>query len=215
MAIIEREMDRLGDDTNRRKSEVISIRKHFWDEVKVNTDSFDDYLETIIGLRQEAQLLAVNESEHRHSRKQLKTLQRMKDIPYFGRIDFHEDGESNTEQIYIGISSLQDENGMDFLIYDWRAPVSSMYYDQELGRATYDTPGGQISGEIKKKMQYIIRDGKIESMFDTSMTIGDEILQEVLGKNSNKTMKNIVATIQQDQNKIIRHDKKRLLIVHG
>ena len=87
---------RLEEETTRRRNEVIHIRKHFWDEVKVNLDTFDDYLETIIGLRQEAQALSVSQSTHRHASKSLSALRRMEKIPYFGRIDFIEEGTSDT-----------------------------------------------------------------------------------------------------------------------
>ncbi|WP_078394687.1 RNA polymerase recycling motor HelD [Shouchella patagoniensis] len=215
LEMIMSEANKLEKETARRKDEVVSIRKYFWDEVKVNTDTFDDYLETIIGLRQEAQALSVSQSSHRHASKRLSTLRRMKQAPYFGRIDFKEEGDSAKEQVYIGISSLTDASGEDFLIYDWRAPISSVYYDNEPGLVEYATPGGTISGTLEKKWQYLIRDGVLQSMFDTSLTIGDEILQQVLGQGTDKQMQSIVATIQQEQNKIIRHDKGRLLIVHG
>lgn len=209
------EIEKLKEETSRRKQEVIHTRKHFWDEVKVNTDSFDDYLETIIGLRQEAQALSSSQSSHRHASKRLATLERMKRIPYFGRIDFTEDGNESEEKVYIGVSSLTDETGENFLIYDWRAPISSVYYDDQPGPASYDTPGGVIKGELNGKWQYLIREGVLESLFDTSLTIGDEILQQVLGRGKDQKMHSIVATIQQDQNRIIRHDQGRLLIVHG
>lgn len=215
MEAITDEMNRVEEETSRRKNEVVHIRKHFWDEVKVNTDTFDDFLETIIGLRQEAQALSVSQSTHKHSFKRLATLRRMKEIPYFGRIDFTEEGTSSPEQIYIGISSLTDASGENFLIYDWRAPISSVYYDYQPGPAKYQTPGGRVEGTLVKKWQYLIRGGVLQSMFDTSLTIGDEILQQVLGKGTDKHMHNIVATIQQEQNRIIRHDRGRLLIVHG
>ncbi len=213
--IITEQISRLEKETTRRRNEVVHIRKHFWDEIKVNTDTFDDYLETIIGLRQEAQALSISQSTHRHASKRLSTLRRMQDAPYFGRIDFIEEGNSTREQVYIGISSLTDESGEHFLIYDWRAPISSVYYDYQPGPAKYTTPGGVIEGRLEKKWQYLIRGGVLQSMFDTSLTIGDEILQQVLGKGTDKHMHSIVATIQQEQNRIIRHDRGRLLIVHG
>lgn len=215
METITEEINRVEEEAARSRNEVVQIRKHFWDEVKVSTDTFDDYLETIIGLRQEAQALSVNMSTHKHASKRLSTLRRMQEVPYFGRIDFIEEGNSNQEQIYIGISSLSDPSGENFLIYDWRAPVSSVYYDYQPGSVQYVTPGGTIQGLLEKKWQYLIRGGVLQSMFDTSLTIGDEILQQVLGKGTDKQMHNIVATIQQEQNRIIRHDHGRLLIVHG
>jgi len=212
---ITEQISKLEDESSRRRHELVKIRKHFWDEVKVNLDTFDDFLETIIGLRQETQALAVNQSTVRHVSKSLTNLRRMQEIPYFGRIDFIEEGESAQEQIYIGTATLTDASGEEFLVYDWRAPVSSVYYEYQNGPAKYSTPGGEINGILEKKVQYLIRGGVLESMFDTSLTIGDEILQQVLGKGTDKHMHSIVATIQQEQNRIIRHDRGRLLIVHG
>ncbi|WP_034759641.1 RNA polymerase recycling motor HelD [Rossellomorea vietnamensis] len=211
---IMQQIETLETETGRRKEEVAETRNHFWDEVKVNTDTFDDFLETVIALRQQAQSLTVSESTHKQALKKLSALHRMKGKPYFGRIDFTEEGES-TERVYIGISTLTDQTGNDFLIYDWRAPISSVYYDYPPGQAEYTTPGGIIRGVVESKWQYLIRDGVIQSMFDTSLTIGDEILQEVLGKRTDNHMHSIVATIQQKQNQIIRHDQGRLLIVQG
>jgi len=206
---------RLEDETGRRKDEVVHIRRHFWDDVKVNVDTFDDYLETIIGLRQQAQALTVNQSTHKHAANRLSVLRRMHKVPYFGRIDFIEEGDSAKESIYIGLATLTDPSGENFLVYDWRAPISSIYYDYPPGPAEYTTPGGIVRGCMENKWQYIIRGGVIESMFDTSITIGDEILQQVLGKSTDKHMQSIVSTIQREQNQIIRHDRGRLLIVHG
>lgn len=212
---ITEQMSKLADEAGRRRSEVTHIQRHFWDEVKVNTDTFDDYLETIIGLRQQAQALTVSQSTHRHAKTRLSVLERMQKSPYFGRIDFTEEGTKEPEKVYIGISTLTDSSGEDFLVYDWRAPVSSVYYDYPPGPAEYTTPGGVIKGNLETKWQYIIRGGMVESMFDTSLTIGDEILKEVLGKGTDKHMHSIVATIQQEQNRIIRHVSGKLLIVQG
>ncbi|WP_340372007.1 RNA polymerase recycling motor HelD [Peribacillus sp. FSL E2-0218] len=212
---INQQIGKIEGETSQRKKEVVNIRKHFWDDLKVNVDTFDDYLETIIGLRQQAQALSVSEGEHRYTSKRLSTLRRMKEAPYFGRIDVTEEGSSLTEHIYIGTSTLTDPSGENFIIYDWRAPISSVYYDYPPGPMEYSTPGGVIKGMLEKKWQYIIKGGVVESMFDTSLTIGDEILQQVLGKGRDKHMHSIVSTIQREQNKIIRNDRGRLLIVQG
>ncbi|WP_144512330.1 RNA polymerase recycling motor HelD [Bacillus sp. FJAT-22090] len=215
METITEQISMLEGETNRRRNEVIDFRKNFWDDVKVNTDTFDDYLETIISLRQQAQNLSITQSTHNQASKRLSALRRMQEIPYFGRIDFTEEGTSTSDRIYIGVSTLRDATEENFLIYDWRAPISSVYYDSSPGPAQYSTPGGVIHGMLDQKWQYIIHNGIIESMFDTSLTIGDEILQQVLGKGTDKHLHSIVATIQQEQNRIIRHDHKRLLIVSG
>src|SRR5699024_4728863 len=137
----------------------------------------------------------------------LDILSRLKDNPYFGRIDFLEDNQKEEKPIYIGLASVMDEEDDDFLVYDWRAPIASMYYDFPPGPANYDTIEGNISGEIILKRQYLIRQGEMKGMFDTGLTIGDHLLQAVLGNQANTKMKSIVSTIQREQNQIIRNEK--------
>ncbi|MEX2416129.1 MAG: RNA polymerase recycling motor HelD [Paenibacillaceae bacterium] len=197
------------------KEDVVDIRKHFWDDVTVNDEHPDDITETFISMKQQAEVLSQRERSHRHGFQQLAVLRKLQDSCYFGRIDFSEESTSAIDAIYIGLASLMDDSGTQFLIYDWRAPVSSLYYDYPPGTAHYETPGGTIEGEIHQKRQYLIRDGVIRTMFDTSITIGDDLLQQVLGRSKDLHMKSIVATIQQEQNRIIRHDGHRLLIVQG
>ncbi|WP_181347335.1 RNA polymerase recycling motor HelD [Thalassobacillus sp. CUG 92003] len=215
METITKQINEVEADTAKRKEDVVTIRKHFWDDLKVNMDTFDDYLETIIAMRQQTQDLSVSQSTHRHASHRLSRLKRLENVPYFGGINFAEEGTDVSEHVHIGVSTLTDESDETILIYDWRAPISSIYYDFPPGPAEYSTPGGVIRGELEKKWQYNIRHGEIESMFDTSLTIGDEILQDVLGKGSNKHMHSIVATIQREQNKIIRHTRGSLLMVQG
>ncbi|WP_199618032.1 RNA polymerase recycling motor HelD [Paenibacillus alkalitolerans] len=202
----------LGQHAGEKKSEIVDIRKNFWDDVTFNPR---DEMESYFNIKQQADVLAERERGYEHARKQLAVLARLKQSPYFGRIDFVEDGEKTAERIYVGVASLLDEDEIQFLVYDWRAPVSSLYYDYAPGPALYDTPGGEISGVMNLKRQYIIRDGVLNSMFDTGVTIGDELLQEVLGKQADTQMKTIVATIQREQNRIIRNERSRLLIVQG
>ncbi|MCL7749390.1 RNA polymerase recycling motor HelD [Halalkalibacter alkaliphilus] len=203
--------EKLGDV----KADVLDIRKRFWDDVTVNFDTADDAAETHASIKQQAELMSERERSHQHDIKQLKSLHKLKESPYFGRIDFLEEGETEAESVYIGTASFVDKNGVDFYVYDWRAPISSLYYDYGPGPGSYETPTGLISGEINVKKQYIIRQGCIEHMFNTGITIGDEMLQEVLGGRSDSQMKNIVATIQKEQNQIIRNDRGKLLIVQG
>ncbi|CAM2880297.1 RNA polymerase recycling motor HelD [Paenibacillus sediminis] len=195
--------------------QVRDIRKRFWEEVTVNTSTDEDFEETFYSIKQQEAVLSERERSHRQRMQRWKSMKRMLPSPYFGRIDFQEDGLSSSEQIYIGVSSFVDEDGMGFLVYDWRTPIASMYYDYSPGAASYETPGGQINGAMMLKRQYQIRDGKLQNLFDTSLTIGDELLQQVLGKGADAQMKSIVATIQKEQNAIIRNDKSRMLIVQG
>ncbi len=135
--------------------------------------------------------------------------------PYFGRVDFRENGSMSPEPIYIGIHSFYDQQENQNLIHDWRAPISGMFYDFELGKAGYDAPSGTIKGEITLKRQYNIRRGKMEFMLESALNIHDDILQQELSRNSSEKMKNIVATIQRDQNAIIRNEDSKTLIIQG
>jgi len=214
-AEIDRRLETVQEQVSGMQADIVEIRKNFWDDVTVNFEDAHEAAETYASIKQQAEVLSERERSHRHAHKHLTTLQKLRQSPYFGRVDFVEGGCSQAEHIYIGIASLLDESESEYLIYDWRAPVSSLYYDYPPGPARYETPGGTISGEMVLKRQYIIRDGVIRSMFDTGVTIGDELLQEVLGKQSDTQMKSIVATIQKEQNRIIRDERSRLLIVQG
>jgi DNA helicase-2/ATP-dependent DNA helicase PcrA len=197
------------------RDQVADIRKRFWEEVTVNTSTDEDFEETFYSIKQQEAVLSERERSHRLRVQRWKSMTRLLPSPYFGRIDFQEDGLSFSEQIYIGVSSFVDVDGMNFLVYDWRTPIASMYYDYSPGASAYETPGGQITGTMMLKRQYQIRVGQLQNVFDTSLTIGDELLQQVLGKGANTQMKSIVATIQKEQNAIIRNDKSRMLIVQG
>lgn len=143
----------------------------------------------------------------------LKKLYRLKKSPYFGRIDFKEEGDNREHIIYIGITHLT--KGTNNLIYDWRAPISSMFYDYEVGSALYEAPEVIIKGEIINKRQYKIKDGKLIHIFDNNINITDDFLQEVLTHASSDKMKNIVNTIQKEQNEVIRDISNKVLIVQG
>jgi DNA helicase II / ATP-dependent DNA helicase PcrA len=140
----------------------------------------------------------------------LKKLYRIKNNPYFGRIDFKDEDD---HIVYIGITHLL--KGDDNLIYDWRAPISSLFYDYELGEASYKAPEKDIKGILTKKRQYKIKDGKLIHIFDNDINVTDDFLQEVLANTSTDKMKNIVNTIQKEQNEIIRNTDNKHLIVQG
>ncbi|WP_438445431.1 RNA polymerase recycling motor HelD [Gorillibacterium sp. sgz5001074] len=191
------------------------IRKRFWDEVTVNTSTDEEFEETFYTIRQQAAVLSERERSHRLLAQQWKSLNRLLPSPYFGRIDFLEDGLKQGEQVYIGVSSFMDADGLQFLVYDWRTPIAGLYYDCSPGPASYITPAGTITGKMELKRQYQIQDGQLRHMFDASVTIGDELLRQVLGKGADSQMRSIVATIQKEQNAIIREDRSSMLVVQG
>jgi DNA helicase II / ATP-dependent DNA helicase PcrA len=189
--------------------------KHYSAELRQNKEYIHEHQSGM----DEADMVAAGQSINRiaftgesavgRRRKLLKLI----DSPYFGRIDFEADNE--TAPIYIGIYTFFDETERANLIYDWRAPVSSMFYDFELGEAWYETPSGKISGNILLKRQYKIREGKMEFMIENGVNIDDEVLQKELTKSSDDKMKNIVATIQRDQNAVIRNEISPIMIIQG
>lgn len=150
-----------------------------------------------------------------HSVDTKKRLFRLKDTAYFGRIDFTPTTKKTPDNIYIGVSNFQDTKGNKNLVYDWRAPISSLFYDFELGSAQYASNNGKIEGEIDLKRQFRIRKGEMEYMIDTDLTIHDDVLQRELNQASSDKMRNIVATIQKEQNEIIRNEEARHLIIQG
>lgn len=144
-----------------------------------------------------------------------RRLVKLSQTPYFGRIDFTPEKTGQRMPIYIGIHSFVSNTPGIYPIYDWRAPVSSMFYDFELGDAWYNTPGGTVKGTIELRRQYRIRRGKMEFMIENDVNIQDDVLQLELSRSSDEKMKNIVATIQRDQNAIIRNETSTVMIIQG
>lgn len=140
---------------------------------------------------------------------------RLVESPYFGRIDFCPQTGKTPHEMYIGVHSFHDNERDVHLVHDWRAPISSMFYDFETGPAWFDSPDGRVEGEVSLKRQYRIEAGELVFMLETSLNIQDGVLQEELSRSSSEKMKNIVATIQRDQNAIIRNDHAEALILQG
>ena len=146
--------------------------------------------------------------------KKLKDLKKIKGKPYFARIDFTAKGDA-LEKLYIGKLSVLDSKSQRPIIIDWRAPISNLYYDGRVGKSSYDSPGGKIEGDISLKRQYFIEDGKLEKYSDIDLKASDEALQVALEEKADDRLKNIVATIQGEQNNIIRADMNKALVVQG
>lgn len=146
--------------------------------------------------------------------KRLMDIKKIKDVPYFARMDFQEKGRS-LEKFYIGKISILDSKTMEPIIVDWRAPISNLYYEGRLGSAEYECLNEKIEGDILLKRQYIIEKQKLKKYVDINVTGNDELLQNALEEKADDRLKNIVATIQDEQNKIIRADISAPLIVQG
>ncbi|RRK10302.1 ATP-dependent DNA helicase [Lactiplantibacillus garii] len=206
--------DQQSQTIARSEKDQADIKTNFYNDVNIKTDSYEGMMETGLSVRQQQQMLDERQNSWQHATKQLSTLKKLEKNAYFARLDFHEAGEPKTETIYIGLSSFSDTPD-HFLIYDWRAPISSIYYDGGLGNVTYQTPDGPQSVNVKLKRQLMIEDGQIVTVYDTDEAVGDSMLLEVLDEKSDVKMKSIVTTIQKEQNTIIRDTSSDLLFVQG
>lgn len=221
------EQAHLDDVVEKIKKSETRLREHMEvaeDDLKVINDAFDDIhlgmdgdsisIDAALSIHQQQQMLDERNNSWQQSRQRLGILKKLEKTPFFARLDFQEKGEPKRESVYIGLSSFTDKND-HFLVYDWRAPISSIYYDGKLGEVEYQTPDGLQSVNLFLKRQFLVENGKIKAYFDTQETIGDQMLLEVLDGKSSTHMKGIVKTIQSEQNKIIRDTKSKLLFVQG
>lgn len=196
----------IDDNIENYRKEVQAQKDYLW-ENKAGMDHVEK-----VSIRQSVTQSALTGEAAAERKKRLQKLMRS---PYFGRVDFNENGTREANPIYIGIYAFFDSKANTNLVHDWRAPISSMFYDFEIGPAQYESPSGMIDGEIERKRQYRIRQGKMEYMLESSLNIHDDILQQELSKASDDKMKHIVATIQRDQNAIIRNETSQELIIQG
>ena len=144
-----------------------------------------------------------------------RRLVRMLDNPFFGRVDFCYEGDEEPEIFYIGIGNFAESAGHIPLIYDWRAPIASLFYDYEKGPASYEAPAGVLSGEITSRRQYKIRGGRIIYELESDIKIDDDVLMQELGGAGENRLKNIIRTIQKEQNAIIRNTTDRIMVIQG
>ena len=144
----------------------------------------------------------------------LEKLKNARNTPYFARIDFQEKGES-LNQYYIGKTTVINPENSNIEVIDWRAPISTLYYDVGLGDVSYEAPEGIIKGILTLKRLFEISNGKLNEFMDIDMMSNDELLKPYLSANSDKRLKSIISTIQQEQNKIIREKLNSPIIVQG
>ena len=203
---IRAELTLISDQVNAQSAELIGLKRYL-EENKAGMDSVEQG-----SVRQSIDQMAMV-GEHGAARQH--RLSRLLSSPYFGRIDIRARHERGTQAVYIGVHSFSDTEARAHLVHDWRAPLSSLFYDFEIGEAFYDTPGGRTECRLVRKRQYRIEKGALVYMLETSLNIHDEVLQRELSRASDAKMRNIVATIQRDQNAIIRNERAPALIIQG
>ncbi len=202
--LLDETLDDLGESVSKGADDLIEFKKMMWE----NENSFDE------GEMQQVRN-ATNQEEEKALQKEryYKKLLSIKDKPYFASIVF-KDEDDEIFNIYMSLTYLKDKE-LNNILYDWRSPICSLFYDYEIGACSYKAPGGEYFGELKRKRQYKIENNELIGVFDNSLNINDEVLQEVLATESSEKMKNVVNTIQQEQNKVIRNLEDDNLIVQG
>ncbi len=202
--LLDQTLTDLGQDVNYEEENFKEFKKMMWE----NESSFDsgEMSQVMAATTQEAEKVLMKQQYY-------KKLRQIKDKPYFASIVFKDD-EETIHNIYISLTYLKDKD-LNNILYDWRSPICSLFYDYEIGPCSYKSPGGINKGELKRKRQYKIENKQLIGVFDNSLNIDDDILQEVLAEESSDKMKNVVNTIQQEQNKVIRNMEDDNLIVQG
>ena len=202
--LLEETISSLGEDVFNDEENLREFKKMMWE----NASSFD--------LGEAKQVMAATSQEAEKVLRRQRYFKKLSDIrtkPYFASIVFKDDN-GEIFNIYMSLTYLKD-NDSNNILYDWRSPICSLFYDYETGPCSYSAPGGIISGELKRKRQYKIENSELVGVFDNSLNISDEVLQEVLSEESSDRMKQVVNTIQQEQNKVIRNLEDDNLIVQG
>ncbi len=206
LGVLREQLENVGDDVSTKYHDMLAMKQYLHDS-RADMDHAEK-----ISVRQTIEQMSML-SKHRYLRRE--QLARLTKSPYFARIDFLPKGDAAAQVLYLGIHAFHDPNTDEPLIYDWRAPISSMFYDFETGPTWFETPEGRTEGELDFKRQYRIEDGQLVFMIESSLHIQDEVLQEELSRASDAQMRNIVATIQRDQNAIIRNEEAAALIIQG
>lgn len=210
IVLINKNLDMELNKVSKAKKELIHVRRDMWENTAHSTDDID----RLADIKQSLSVVQGQTTCYEKIEENIYKYKTMLKKPYFARIDFLEKG-SYKEKIYIGFSNLLDEETYDLYVYDWRSPVASIFYRYELGDAKYNSPDGEIEGEVLLKRQYDIKNGKLNYFFDSGLNIMDDALRSVLSKNTSSKMKTIVETIQREQDVIIRDIESELLIVQG
>lgn len=184
---------------------ILDARKKYIEDYKDDEDQVIDYFDHETYVKEEA---------YKTIDKRLMEYTKLKEIPYFGKITFKENADI-PEDMYVGRYGLTLEDSYEPLIVDWRAPIAALFYKGTLGKARYNPPLGEIDADILSRKQLIIKKGVLKGVFDSALDVKDEILQMVLTENSSDKLKDIVMTIQKEQDEIIREDRNKVVVVNG
>lgn len=196
---------------NNQQEDLIQKRREMWEECAHNVIDFDD----IVDMNAYDETVRENYGHFVRKEQTVRQLEYLKNTPYFGRIDFLENGEYFVEEIYIGRYGFRNKKTREYEVYDWRTPIASMFYDSGIGEVAYRCPSGIIEGKLTCKRQYKIENGELKYCYDTAVAVQDDVLEEVLAENTDKVLRVIIDTITKEQNQAIRQPHELNMLVTG
>lgn len=208
---IENELAMERQDLKQQEEGLIQKRREMWEECAHNVIDFDD----IVDMNAYDETVRENYGHFVRKEQTVRQLEYLKNTPYFGRIDFVENGEYFAEEIYIGRYGFRNKKTRAYEIYDWRTPIASMFYDSGIGEVSYLCPAGIIEGKLTCKRQYKIENGELKYCYDTTVAVQDDVLEEVLAGNTDKVLRVIIDTITREQNQAIRQPHELNMLVTG
>ena len=208
---LDKELELERQDLKQQEDGLIKKRREMWEECAHGVNDFDDIVDM------NAYDETVREGYGHFVRKEqtVRQLEYLREVPYFGRIDFVENGEHFAEEIYIGRYGFRNKKTREYDIYDWRTPIASMFYDSGIGEVSYRCPAGMIEGKLTCKRQYKIENGELKFCYDTTVAVQDDVLEEVLAENTDKVLRVIIDTITREQNQAIRQPHELNMLVTG
>lgn len=212
LSIVRSKLDKEKVHISGKRDDIVAARRDLYESIPTS-NSGDDFGK-IAEATQHLTNLQIQAHDYDATSKRIKKYNKLLDTPYFARIDFTEE-DLEKESIYIGLGNLTDEENYDIYIYDWRVPIASIFYRNELGEASYNAPDGVVKGHVFLKRQYEIKKGKLKYFFDSRVNVLDDILKKALSGNTSSKMKTIVESIQREQDIIIRDIENDLVIVQG
>lgn len=208
---IDNELELERQDLKQQEDGLIKKRREMWEECAHGVNDFDD----IVDMNAYDETVRENYGHFVRKEQTVRQLEYLKEVPYFGRIDFIENGEYFTEEIYIGRYGFRNKKTREYEIYDWRTPIASMFYDSGIGEVSYRCPAGIIEGKLTCKRQYKIENGELKYCYDTTVAVQDDVLEEVLAENTDKVLRVIIDTITREQNQAIRQPHELNMLVTG
>ncbi|MGM0200573.1 HelD family protein [Enterococcus sp. AZ149] len=199
--------------TEGRKKDRLAMQS-IGEEIRLNFDNFADRLDTFAAIESKNREIDQMNAALQSAERELAAIDRLLDSPYFGKISLQFEDEETIEDFYIGINGFVNEN-KEGLIYDWRSPIAELFYAKRLGPVSYQVNNQTISAVLEQRRQFIIEKDQLKQAFDTSVAIQDDVLLAALEANNSRKMQDITASIQHEQNVIIRDLAHKNLLVNG